>query len=256
MYPESTSCGEIGKLLQVIMNTILPYKTNGIFVEVGANDGKTGSFTYNLAKIGWHGIYYEPVPRLYRQCCNNHKEHMNVKIHQIGIGEKQMETNIIDAETLSTIDNDTIESYSQVPQFSNYFRNNKKYHTIQVETLDTMLMRDNITTIDILVLDVEGYEEKVLKGFTIENHNPIIFIVEIGDQHPDFINNKLFMERFARLREYFNEKKYKLLVNDVVDNVYVREDVFNNLDKRFVDAIKNYVQFPQYRNNFIFKINI
>ena len=41
-FPPSTSCGEIGKILHIILDNVLPYKTDGLFIEVGANDGKTG----------------------------------------------------------------------------------------------------------------------------------------------------------------------------------------------------------------------
>ena len=51
MYQPTTSCGQIGLILHKIYHKFLGYKTNGTFIEVGANDGKTGSFTYNLAKL-------------------------------------------------------------------------------------------------------------------------------------------------------------------------------------------------------------
>ena len=86
-YLPSTSCGEIGKILHIIYNKIMPYKTDGLFIEIGANDGKTGSFTYNLGKIGWYGINIEPIPRLYNLCCNNHKDHKNVKNYNLALGE-------------------------------------------------------------------------------------------------------------------------------------------------------------------------
>lgn len=79
-YPQSSSSGEIGKILHIILNYILPYKMNGTFIEIGANDGKTGSFTYNLARMGWHGLNFEPIPRLYNLCCENHHNNKNVKI--------------------------------------------------------------------------------------------------------------------------------------------------------------------------------
>ena len=60
MYPTSTSCGEIGLILHGIMDNVIEYTKEGTFIEVGANDGKTGSFTYNLAAIGWTGINIEP----------------------------------------------------------------------------------------------------------------------------------------------------------------------------------------------------
>ena len=69
-YPKSTSCGNIGLILHIVLDNVLPYKTDGTFVEVGANDGMTGSFTYNLAKIGWHGLYFEPVPNTVKSQVN------------------------------------------------------------------------------------------------------------------------------------------------------------------------------------------
>jgi len=247
-YPRSTSCGEIGKILHIILDNILPYKTDGLFIEIGANDGKTGSFTYNLGEIGWNGINFEPVPRLYKLCCDNHKTHKNVKNYNIALGECECEVDIIDAGTLSTIDKDVIDIYSKTPQFSRNFSNND-FHKVTVNTLDNVLHENTIDNIDILVLDVEGYEENVLKGFTIEKYKPSIFIIEIADQHPDFITNDIMMKKYQFLREYFKTNNYTLLVNDVVDNVYICDDIYATIDKGFITKIKQTVKFPQFKSS-------
>ena len=244
-YPTSTSCGNIGLILHIVLNNVLPYKTDGTFVEVGANDGKTGSFTYNLAKLGWHGLYFEPVPRIYNECYLNHINHKNVKTFQIGIGETSKEETIVDANTLSTIDNDTIESYSNIKQFAMSFKNNNTYK-IKIEKLDTILEENSVTDIDMLVIDVEGYEENVLKGFSIHKYNPTMIIIEICDQHPDFINNNKMMDKYKKLRQYFLENNYILLVNDIVDNVYIRNDIYSGLNHIFVNNIKKFINFPQF----------
>lgn len=247
-FPQSTSCGEIGLILHIIMNNVLPYKKDGLFIEIGANDGKTGSFTYNLGEIGWHGFNFEPVPRLYQLCCNNHKYHNNVKNYNIALGECDGEVNIIDADTLSTIDTDVIEIYSNTPQFKNNFNKNNTYHNVKMTTLNNILQANNTTTIDLLVLDVEGYEENVLKGFSIEKYNPSIFIIEIADQHPDFIKNDLMMKKYHNLREYFKTNNYTLLVNDIVDNVYIHNSIYNTVDSQFVTDIKKMIKFPQFKS--------
>lgn len=244
-YPQSSSSGEIGKILHIILNYILPYKMNGTFIEIGANDGKTGSFTYNLARMGWHGLNFEPIPRLYNLCCENHHNNKNVKNFNIALGETKGEVNIIDANTLSTIDTDVIKLYSKIPQFKHIFINNN-FYPVKMDTLNNLLCENNINHIDIIVLDVEGYEENVLKGFTIENYNPTIFIIEIPDQHPDFINDEKMMNKYKNLRNYFYEKKYTLLVNDIVDNVYIHNDTYNILNKDFILEIQNKIHFPQF----------
>ena len=77
---------------------------------------------------------------------------------------------------------------------------------------------------DIFVLDVEGYEEEVLKGFSLDFYKPKMVIIEIPDTHPDFIHNKDFLDKCKRIRNILN-KNYKLIFNDIVDNVYIRLDM-------------------------------
>ena len=93
------------------------------------------------------------------------------------MGECEGEVNIIDADTLSTIDTDVINIYSNTPQFKNHFNNTNSRHNVKMNTLNNILQENDIANIDMLVLDVEGYEENVLKGFSIEKYNPSIFII-------------------------------------------------------------------------------
>lgn len=44
----------------------LQKKTDGFFVDIGANDGISGSNTYALEQMGWKGICIEPQPDVYR----------------------------------------------------------------------------------------------------------------------------------------------------------------------------------------------
>ena len=55
-------------------------KNNGTFVEIGAYDGKTYSNTYQLAKLGWKGLYVKPYADYAQMCCNNHFESPSVKV--------------------------------------------------------------------------------------------------------------------------------------------------------------------------------
>ena len=162
------------------------------------------------------------------------------------MGECEGEVNIIDADTLSTIDTDVINIYSNTPQFKNNFNNTNSRHNVKMNTLNNILQENNIANIDMLVLDVEGYEENVLKGFSIEKYNPSIFIIEIADQHPDFRNNDLMMKKYHILREYFKTNNYTLLVNDIVDNVYIHNSIYNELNTEFIREIKKLVKFPQF----------
>jgi len=239
-YPCSTSCGEIGLILHIILDNVIEYKEDGVFVEVGANDGKTGSFTYNLAKIGWTGVNIEPVPRLYKECVENHREHKNVINLNCGIGEKNEELEIYDAGTLSTMDEETYVNYKTVGEFKNMCKENEK-HLVKVRIMDEVLKEEKIKNLDLLVIDVEGYEEKVLSGFSIEDYTPKIIIIEIGDQYEDFIKNEKIREKFRRLRSYLKRHNYSLLVNDVV-----RNNIYSELNNNFKIGIRKLVKYSQF----------
>jgi FkbM family methyltransferase len=224
MYKPTTSCGEIGLVLHKIYQNVLGYKKDGVFVEVGANDGKTGSFTYNLAKLGWKGIYCEPIPKIYNLCVENHKQHLNTICLNVGCGSKEEEVVITVANTLSTIDSEMLELYKNTNWAKSTLRNS--YTTkVKIKKLDSLLEDNKIEpNFDVFILDVEGYEEEVLKGFSLDYYKPKIIVIEIPDQHPDFIHSQQFLEKCSRIRRVLSTN-YKLVIKDIVDNVYIRNDL-------------------------------
>lgn len=224
MYKPTTSCGQVGLVLHKIYQQYIKYKTNGVFVEVGANDGKIGSFTYNLANLGWRGIYCEPITEIYNLCVENHKSHKNVTCLNVGCGSKKEELEITVANTLSTIDTEMLEMYKKTRWAQSTLQGSYKTK-IKIEKLDILLKENSISPdFDVFVLDVEGYEEEVLKGFSLDYYKPKIIVIEIPDEHPDFINNSNFINKCKRIRKTLNSN-YKLVLKDIVDNVYIRNDI-------------------------------
>lgn len=250
MYEPSTSSGEVGMILHNIYNKVFGYKDTGVFIEVGANDGKTGSFTYNLGRVGWKGINCEPIPRLHALCCENTKDFKNIINLQTAVGDKETQLDIIDAGTLSTMDVTTLNVYLNTHWSKPNFARPVK-HKVNVQTLDSIiennLTQEESTNIDLFVLDVEGFEESVLNGFSIEKYTPKIIIIEIADQHESFINNEKLMKKFNKLREYFNEHNYDLVVNDIVDNVYINKN-WRSDNEDLKRMFQNKIRFPQYKH--------
>ena len=58
----------------------------------------------------------------------------------------------------------------------------------------------------------------------LDYYKPKIIVIEIPDQHPDFIHNQKFLEKCSRIRRVLNTN-YKLVMQDIVDNVYIRNDL-------------------------------
>ena len=59
--------------MEWFISNMLKYvtETTGIYVEVGANDGVTQSYTYELEKLGWHGILIEPSKVAFDMCAKD-----------------------------------------------------------------------------------------------------------------------------------------------------------------------------------------
>ena len=85
-----------------------------------------------------------------------------------------------------------------------------------------------------------------MSGISIDEYSPKIIIIEIGDQKTHFIENENIREKFKRLRSYLKKHNYSLLVNDVVDNVYIRNNIYSNLNGNFKTGIRKIVKYPQF----------
>lgn len=148
-------------------------KKDGRYVEVGAFDGIIYSNVHGLAKAGWKGLAIEPMP-----------ENL-VKLR----------------ETYAGIDNVTIEpvacSYpgnTELVMFSE--REGSRLveetnprdlpvMTIPCATLDSILEKHNWElNFELLVIDTEGHEESVMKGFTTEKWKPKMIIMETAGRRP------------------------------------------------------------------------
>ena len=54
------------------------------------------------------------------------------------------------------------------------------------------------------------------------------------------------MNKFKRIRKYFVDKNYKLLANDIVDNIYLPKVIYDKIEHKFIDFIKRNIKHTQY----------
>jgi FkbM family methyltransferase len=142
--------------------------TNGVFVDVGAGDGRRGSNTLHFENLGWHGLCVDADPR-------NHEP--------LRRRRAAVETCAI----ASTAGPRPFGMCRQKPSWSGLLRQGGDYEPILVDCqrLETLLRRSEIEQIDLLSIDVEGTELDVWDSFDHEGHQPSIVIVEFDDTRPD-----------------------------------------------------------------------
>lgn len=148
-------------------------ETNGYYVEAGANDGITQSYTYELEQLGWNGLLIEPSLEAFDKCVKNRPDN------------KFFNCALVASEDVHEISGDFYGSFlASIGGERLNKRDNFTGKTIAVkaQTLNSILEESGIENIDLFSLDVEGYELEVLKGFNIDKYQPKYVIIEIYDK--------------------------------------------------------------------------
>ncbi len=148
-------------------------KENFTVLDIGANIGWT---VLNLASITKHGmvIGFEPDPYNFERCneniaLNNFK---NIKIFPVGLGNG----------------NDLVDMEVRTPSNRGGNRivgkGSPSTHRVEIVKLDDFAPVRDLTKIDMLKIDVEGYELNVLRGaaYLLKKHKPVLF-VELDDNN-------------------------------------------------------------------------
>ena len=177
--------------------------TPRFFFEAGANDGLSQSNSFVLETVyHWDGVLVEPIQKNYNLCL----ELRNAKsFHAALVGDPKQNTVIgCFSDELST--NDLMAGCTDV-----HLQNEVHLTEVPATTIDSILDQSRPTGgIGILFLDVEGFENEVIKGLSLSVHRPEIICVEISK------------ENIADVTSYFKNKNYELV--DYRDKDFIFKD--------------------------------
>lgn len=144
----------------------------GLLVEVGAYDGLSYSNTVQLLEKGWKGIYIEPVEEYAKRCRENLSGY-EAELIQCACGSHPGVGAIEKRGEYSTM-RQTVESDWMKPVSGR--------QVVEIRPLDSILEERDIESIDLLIIDCEGYEMDVMKGFSLERYLPNMIIIELHEK--------------------------------------------------------------------------
>ncbi|GHV16440.1 hypothetical protein AGMMS49938_16440 [Fibrobacterales bacterium] len=183
-------------------------KNRGFYIEIGANDGYTGSTTFWAEQLGWNGICVEPERKIFKELkmnrlCNLYNfaisdENRN-GVEFINFPKRTSRSGI--SETMSKKQIDEARSYSYMS-------------TITVDTLtfnDMMKDFPDIRHVDFLSIDTEGHEMNVIQSIDFDKYSFGLISIETGES--------------SDVSKFVEKQGYKILMIAGSDVIFIKEVV-------------------------------
>ena len=142
---------------------------NGFYIECGANDGVNQSNTWYFEKVlNWRGVLIEPNKTSFKNLKNN-RSSKNIFRNVALVSEDFKNKN----EEIYLSENNL---ESKLTNIANPFS-----QKVATETLNNILKELNVNKINFFSLDVEGYEEEVLKGLNLNIFDIDYILIETNN---------------------------------------------------------------------------
>lgn len=167
---------EIDRKLNAIID-----KDNGFFVEAGANDGYTQSNTYWLERFrGWHGLLVEPMQELFELCAVERPQSSVRRAALVPFDYPDETITMRFGDLMSSVNGDQMDVERTAAGVAQGWRDAYEA-AVPARTLTSLLDEIGAPEVDLLSLDVEGFEPQVLAGLNLEKYPPRWILVEVHE---------------------------------------------------------------------------
>lgn len=178
---------------------------NGFFIEIGGWDGITYSNTLYFEKFrNWSGVLIEPSPNEFLKC---HKNRPGARVYCCACVPFEYTEAFLPMTYCASmsIAHSSGAAVNEIDNITTHVSSGERFlqpgeavyeFGALARPLSLLLDEENIQeTIDLLVLDVEGFEISVLKGLDFHRHAPSFICVEARNE--ELISNFLLKHGYA-----------------------------------------------------------
>ncbi len=155
----------------VMLWRVLKHIEKGFYIDIGAWSPEEHSVTKSFYESGWRGINIEPNPDYFGLYEKKRKEDVNLCV-AVSDMEGEAEMYFVSNPGLSSLDKSIAEGHSSLGWVATPA--NVKVRTLEGVCEEYCLEED----IHFLKIDVEGFEEQVLRGNDWSRFRPWVVVVE------------------------------------------------------------------------------
>lgn len=167
------SYGQLGEdiaIRHILENDFKLFK--GVYLDVGCNHPIVFSNTFSLYLNNWTGV----VVDLNKDLIDLHRKERkkDVQINE-AISDKNENVKVFefDSHLINSIDPAFYEKFKETNELVS------EPKTVTTVTLNQILEQNNITSIDLLCIDVEGHDLQVLKSIDLKKYRPKLIVIEM-----------------------------------------------------------------------------
>ncbi|HBX55221.1 FkbM family methyltransferase [Pseudomonas sp. UBA2684] len=178
----------------------------GFYIDIGANHPTHDSVTRSLYERGWRGINIEPVLHYHQSLCDERPEDINLCV---AVGDREDELVFFESpETgLSTLSLDMaqLQQAEGIPFIQ---------RTVKTRTLASICEEhaNHERPFHFLKIDVEGFEEQVLRGMDFQQWRPWLILIESP------------FNREPEWQSIILQANYQLALCDGINRYYVAQE--------------------------------
>lgn len=205
-----SQCGE-----DVIINFLMEnhFKINKpTYIDIGAHHPYNISNTAYFYAKGCHGINIEPNPVLFKSFLKYRKHDINLNIG-ISDSEGTLPFYVLNASTMSTFSKDECDD-----MIANHGFRLEAVVDVKVKSFTAVIEEHagGITT-DILTLDAEGVEDKILRSIDFLKNRPKIICLETAK----YATSVVLDNKERDLVDYLREKGYKTAADTFINTILI-----------------------------------
>jgi len=224
-YKERTKKLEVIPRINIkgtLENYIKEKNQNPFFVVVGANEGITNDNLATFIKEGkWEGLMVEPVKSTFDLLVKNYSDFPSIRFENCGISDEDGKLPIYkfsdqvegkEYHQLFSFDKNQLLKLDVPQEWKDKFIVEEN---VPIYTLANLFTKLEIEKVNIIQIDTEGYDYKVLKGINFDKIKPDILIYEHCHLRWDVYFESIKLLRNAGYRIYCENYDTMALLPDV-----------------------------------------